>query len=47
MQVGSLGWEDHLERKWQPTPVLLPQKPLDRGARQAKIHGATKESDKT
>ena len=26
MQVQSLGWEDHLERKWQPTPVLLPGK---------------------
>ena len=20
----SLGWEDPLEKKWQPTPVLLP-----------------------
>ena len=25
-QVQSLGWEDPLERKWQPTPVLLPGK---------------------
>ena len=25
-QVRSLGWEDPLERKWQPTPVLLPGK---------------------
>ena len=23
-QVQSLGWEDPLERKWQPIPVLLP-----------------------
>ena len=23
-QVRSLGWEDPLEKKWQPTPVLLP-----------------------
>ena len=22
----SLGWEDPLEKKWQPTPVLLPGK---------------------
>ena len=24
MQIQSLGWEDPLERKWQPTPVFLP-----------------------
>ena len=24
--VQSLGWEDPLGRKWQPTPVLLPGK---------------------
>ena len=23
MRVGSLGWEDPLEKKWQRTPVLL------------------------
>ena len=23
-QVQSLGWEDPLRRKWQPTPVFLP-----------------------
>ena len=23
-QVQSLGWEDPLEKEWQPTPVLLP-----------------------
>ena len=23
-QVQSLGWKDPLNRKWQPTPVLLP-----------------------
>ena len=22
--VSSLGWEDPLEKKWQPTPVFLP-----------------------
>ena len=26
MQVGSLGWEDPLEKEWQPTAVLLPGK---------------------
>ena len=25
-QVQSLGWEDPLRRKWQPTPVFLPEK---------------------
>ena len=25
-QVWSLGWEDSLRRKWQPTPVFLPGK---------------------
>ena len=25
-QVRSLGWEDHLEREWQPDPVFLPGK---------------------
>ena len=25
-QIGSLGLEDPLERKWQPTPVFLPGK---------------------
>ena len=24
--VRSLGWEDPLEKEWQPTPVLLPGK---------------------
>ena len=23
-QVRSLGWEDPLEKEWQPTPVFLP-----------------------
>ena len=25
MWVQSLGWEDPLDRKWQPTPVFLPR----------------------
>ena len=23
--VRSLGWEDPLEKEWQPTPILLPR----------------------
>ena len=30
--VRALGWEDPLEKERQPTPVLLPGKPMDRGA---------------
>ena len=31
-------------RKWQPTPVFLPEKnPMDRGAWQAAVHGVAKE----
>ena len=40
-----LGWKDPLERKWQPTPVFLPEKPhrqRDRGAWQATVHGVAK-----
>ena len=25
IQVGSLGWEDPLEKEWLPTPVFLPR----------------------
>ena len=38
-QVQSLGWEDPLQRKWQPTPV---GKPMDRGVWWAEIHAVTK-----
>ena len=38
MQVQSLGWEDPLEKKWQPTLVFLPGNPMDRGAWQAAVH---------
>ena len=31
-QVQSLGQEDPLEKGWQPTPVFLPENPMDRGA---------------
>ena len=46
-QVLFLGWEDSLERKWQPTPVFLPAKPH----RQRSLAGYSskhhKESDMT
>ena len=29
----------HWRRKWQPTPVFLPGKPMVRGAWQATVHG--------
>ena len=29
--IQSLGREDPLEQKWQPTPVFLPGSPMDRG----------------
>jgi len=35
------------KRKWQPTPVFLPEKSMDRGAWWATVHGVAKESDKT
>ena len=30
-------------RKWQPTPVILPRKSMDRGAWQATVNGVAKE----
>ena len=38
--------EHSLDRKWQPTPVFLPENPMDRGAWQATVPGVT-ESDTT
>ena len=32
-------------RARQPTPVVLPEKPRQRGAWRAKVHGVAKESD--
>ena len=29
-------------RKWQPTPVFLPENSTDRGAQQATVHGVTR-----
>ena len=40
MWVQSLGWEDSLRRKWQPTPVFLPGK--SPGAGQPTVYGVTK-----
>ena len=37
MRVRPLGQE-----KWQPTPVFLLKKPMDRGAWRATVHGVTK-----
>ena len=34
-------------RKWQHTPVFLPENPMDRGAWRATVHGGRKESDTT
>ena len=45
--VQSLGWEDLLEKKIQPTPVFLPGKSLNRGAWWAAVHRVTKELDAT
>ena len=41
-QVRKIPWR----RKWQPTPIFLPGKSLQRGAWQATVHGVT-ESDMT
>ena len=29
-------------RQWHPTPVLLPESPMDRGAWEAAVHGVAK-----
>ena len=33
--------------KWQPTPVFLPENPVDRGVWWVTVHGVTEESDAT
>ena len=40
--VPSLSREDPRQRKWQPTPLFLPVKPMDRGAWWATVDGLTK-----
>ena len=42
MQVRSLIREIPWRRKWLPTPVCLPENPLDGGGRLAKVHGVAK-----
>ena len=42
MRVQSLGQKDPLEEGWQPTPVILPGNPMNRGAWRAAVHGVTK-----
>ena len=41
-RVQALGWEDPLEKEWQPTPVLLPGKSLGQGACWTKVYGVAK-----
>jgi len=40
--VQSMGWEDHLRREWQPTPVFLLENSTDRGAWWATFHAVGK-----
>ena len=42
LHVESLGWEDPLKRKWQPTPIFLPGNTMDRGAWRATVQGVAK-----
>ena len=41
-RVWSLGWKISWRREWQPTPVFLPRKPMDRGAWWARVRGVAK-----
>ena len=41
--MGRFPWR----RKWQPTPVFLPENVMDRGYWWARVHGVTKESNTT
>ena len=47
MRVRSLGWEDLLEKEWQPTPVFLPEESHAQRSPGATVHGVAKESDMT
>ena len=42
--VDSIPWSERSpwRRAWQPTPVFLPGKPMDRGAGRATAHGVAK-----
>ena len=47
MQVHTLGQEDPLERKWQPTPVFLPGKSNGQRSLAGYSPSGLKELDKT
>ena len=38
----SLGWEDPLEKEWQPTPAFLPAEFHGQGSLVGYTHGVTK-----
>ena len=46
-QVRSLGWEDSLEKEWQPFQYSCLESPMDRGDWRATVHGVAKELDTT
>ena len=46
-RVKSLGWEDPLEKKWQPAPVFLPGESLGRRNLVGYSPRGRKESDTT
>ena len=46
-KVRSLGWEDPLEKEWQPTPVLLPGESHGRRSLVGYSPWGRKESDMT
>ena len=37
-----VGWEDAMKRIWQPTPVILPENPMDRGDWRATVHSVAR-----
>ena len=47
MRVRSLGWEDPLERAWQPTPVFLPGESHGRKRLEGYSPQSCRESDPT
>ena len=46
-QIQSLGWEDSLEKEWQPTPVFLPGKSHDQRSVEGYSPRGPKKSDTT
>ena len=43
----SMNWEDSLERSWQPTPVFLPEEPIQKRSLVGYSPWGHKESDMT